>query len=85
MQVFRLSDTALKKLLKSIPGSKGKPSQYEWKDMRNGVFSAISINKDVTAISDSSPLNKEFLRAQGTQKNNACSPAAIEMLPLPGA
>lgn len=25
-QVFQLSDTALKKLLKSIPGSKGKPS-----------------------------------------------------------
>ena len=45
MEVFRLSDTALKKLLKSIPGSKGKPSQYEWKDMRNGVFSAKSVNK----------------------------------------
>ena len=25
-QVFQLSDIALKKLLKSIPGSKGKPS-----------------------------------------------------------
>ena len=42
--------------------------------MRNGVFPAISINKDIAAISDSSP-----------EENNTCYPAAIKLHLLPTA
>ena len=42
--------------------------------LRNGVFPAISINKDIPAISDSGP-----------KENNTCYPAAIRLQLLPTA
>ena len=44
----------------------------------NGVFPAISINKDVTATSDS---NCEFLSLKESRKNNVCYLAAISHSP----
>ena len=52
--------------------------------MRNGVFPAISVSKDVIVISDSSPPNVNFLalRAPGME-NNTCHLAATRLQPLP--
>ena len=50
--------------------------------MQNGVFPAISINKDVTAISYSSLPNMNFWAQRTPRKNKACYPMAIELLAL---
>ena len=57
--------------------------QFHVFKLRNGEFSAISVNKDVTAISNSSPSNKNLWGHRAPGKNNACYPATIELLPLP--
>ena len=44
----------------------------------NGVFPAISINKDITAIRDS---KREFLSLRASRKNNVCYLAAISHSP----
>ena len=51
--------------------------------LRNGGFPAMSINKDVAGISDSSPPKVNFWAQRATRKNNACYLAALELQPLP--
>ena len=51
--------------------------------VRNGVFPAISISKDLTAIRDSRPPNVNFWAQRAPVKNNACNPAVVRLLPLP--
>ena len=43
----------------------------------NGVFPAISVNKDVTVIRDSGPPNVNFWAPRAPRKNNTCNPAAV--------
>ena len=51
--------------------------------MRNGVFPAISVNKDVTIISDCCHPH-ELVSPEGTQEGkNTCYLAAIRLQPLP--
>ena len=51
--------------------------------MKNGVFPATSVNKDVIPISDSG-LKCEFLRLQAPRKKNSiCNQAAVRLQPLP--
>ena len=53
--------------------------------MRNGVFPAISVNKDVTIISDCCHPH-ELVSPEGTQEGkNTCHLAAIRLQPLPTA
>ena len=43
----------------------------------NGVFPTISVNKSVTAFSNSSPPSVNFWVQRAPKKNNTCYPAAI--------
>ena len=49
--------------------------------LRDGVFPAVSINKDVTAISDSGPPNVNFWAWRVPRKNNVCCLTAIKLQP----
>ena len=49
----------------------------------NGLFPAVSINKDVTAISCSGPPKVSFWAWRMPRKNNACILAIMRLLPLP--
>ena len=49
--------------------------------MRNGVFPAISVNKDVTAISCSHPPNVNSWAQRAPRKSSACYLAAISHSP----
>jgi len=51
--------------------------------VRNGVFPVISVNKDVTVISDSSPPNVNSWALREIGKENTCNMAAMRLQPLP--
>ena len=53
----------------------------DWQ-LRNRAFPAISVNKDVPTISDSSPPGVNFWAQKMPRKNNTCYHAAIRLLPL---
>ena len=52
--------------------------------LRNGIFPAISLNKDVTVTSNCSHTDSESVSPEGTQEGkNTCLLAAIRLQSLP--
>ena len=56
---------------------------YNWEGLRNGVSPAISINKDITAISDSGPPKVNCWAWSVFRKNNTSDLAPIRLPLLP--
>ena len=56
---------------------------YNWEGLRNGVSPAISINKDITAVSDSGPPDVTCWACSVLRKTNTVDLAPIRLPLLP--
>ena len=78
LDCLKFSDTSLSYVW-STTCSSTSVSYVLW----NGLFPAVPINKDVTAVSYSDPPKVSFWAWRMPRKNNACILATMRLLPLP--